>query len=294
MIIEIFNFVAAGIMTGGIYALLGLGISLVFGVMRVINVAHGDMLTLGAYAAIFFGAAIAPGPTGAIIAALATTAFIGLVIAAILIRPITRDGSIDERQGLVLTLGVSMFLANAVLAIFGPDYHSVPGKLASGSIHIGDLVLEGQRLIILIASLIITALLMTFLRFSATGMAIQAVSENPDAAMASGIDISRIHLLTFTIGSVLAGTAGALIAPVTYAFPAMGFDFTLYAFIVVVIGGLGSLWGALAAAYLYGIAESLGVLWMPSGYNALIGPLMMLLILIFRPQGLLGRVIERT
>jgi len=281
-------------MTGGIYALLGLGISLVFGVMRVINVAHGEMLTLGAYAAIFFGKTIFSGSIGAIISAIIITSFAGIIIASMLFRPITREGSINEQQGLVLTLGISMFIANAVLAIFGPDYHSVPGKITSGTIYIGELVLEGQRLLILIASLIITALLMFFLRFSVNGMAIKAVAENPDAAMASGINISRIHLLTFIIGSVLAGIAGALIAPVTYAFPAMGFDFTLYAFIVVVIGGLGNLWGALVAAYLYGIAESLSVLWMPSGYNALIGPMLMLLILIFRPHGLMGRSIERT
>lgn len=294
MIIDIVNFTALGIMTGGVYALLGVGMTLVFGVMRVINIAHGDMLTIGAYAAIMWGLTVSPNPVGAIASALITVILVGLIIAKFLLAPITVEGRVDERQGMVLTLGLSLFLSNLLLAIFGPDYRSVPGALVSGVIEIGDVVLEGQRLLILASSIVLTTFLMLFLRHTAAGLAVKAVAENPDAAQASGIDISRIHLLTFAIGASLAGAAGALIVPVTYAFPAMGFDYTLFGFIVVVIGGLGSIWGAVFAAFLYGIAESLSVLWMPSGYNAMVGPLMMLAVLVFRPQGLLGRKTQRA
>ncbi len=294
MIIDIVNFTALGIMTGGVYALLGVGMTLVFGVMRVINIAHGDMLTIGAYAAIMWGLTVSPNPVGAIAAALISVILVGLIIAKFLLAPITVEGRVDERQGMVLTLGLSLFLSNLLLAVFGPDYRSVPGALVSGVIEIGDVVLEGQRLLILASSIVLTTFLMLFLRHTAAGLAVKAVAENPDAAQASGIDISRIHLLTFAIGASLAGAAGALIVPVTYAFPAMGFDYTLFGFIVVVIGGLGSIWGAVFAAFLYGIAESLSVLWMPSGYNAMVGPLMMLAVLVFRPQGLLGRKTQRT
>jgi branched-chain amino acid transport system permease protein len=154
--------------------------------------------------------------------------------------------------------------------------------------------LERQRLVILGGSIILAAALMLFLRFTLVGVAIRAVGENPDAAQANGVSVARIHLLTFAIGSALAGAAGALISPVTYAFPAMGFNYTLYAFMTIIIGGLGSVWGAVLAGFLLGIAESVSVMWLASGYNALVGPALMLLMLVLRPQGLLGRGLVRA
>lgn len=126
------------------------------------------------------------------------------------------------------------------------------------------------------------------------GLRLRAVGENPEAAQACGISVRRIHLLTFALGSALAGISGALITPATYAMPAMGFNYTLYAFSVVIIGGLGSTWGAVLAGFLLGIAESISVIWLPSGYNAIVGPVLMLVVLILRPQGLLGRITARA
>jgi branched-chain amino acid transport system permease protein len=155
-------------------------------------------------------------------------------------------------------------------------------------------VLEGQRLVILAGSIVLAAALMLFLRFTLVGLAIRAVGENPAAAQANGISVPRIRLITFALGSELAGAAGALITPVTYAFPAMGFNYTLYAFITIIIGGLGSVWGAVLAGFLLGIAESLSVIWLTTGYNAIVGPGLMLLMLLLRPQGLLGRRLARA
>lgn len=288
MILDLVYFAVLGIMTGGLYGLLGLGLNLIFGVMRVINVSHGEMLTLGAYTAVVLGLTAIQSPWAAIVAGVVLVTLVGLAIARLLLRPITIDGRVHEQRGMVLTLGLSMVLSNLVLLVFGPDYQKVPGRLAEGALELGDLVLEKQRLVILAASLLFAALLMLFLRFTVTGLAVRAVGENPEAAQASGISVRRIHLLTFALGSALAGAGGALITPATYAFPAMGLGFTLYGFAVVIIGGLGSVWGAILAGFLLGIVESLSVLWLPSGYNAIVGPALMLFTLILRPQGLLG------
>jgi branched-chain amino acid transport system permease protein len=293
-VIHVVNFTLAGIMNGALYALLAVGLNLIFGVMRFINVAHGDMLTLGAYASILWALLAHPSPAGAVTTAVVTVLLAGVAVERALIAPIARDGRLDERRALVLTLGFSMFLSNLILAVFGAEYRSVPGGLASGALHLGDLTLEGQRLVVLAGSLILSALLMGFLRFTLIGLAIRATAQNAEAALSSGIDIRRIRTLSFAIGSALAAAAGALIAPITYAFPAMGFPFTLKAFIVVVVGGLGNIWGGLLTGYLLGVAESLAVLWMPTGYNAIIGPAMMLLVLILRPIGIFGRKMQRN
>jgi branched-chain amino acid transport system permease protein len=294
MILDIINFVALGIMTGSIYALLGLSLNLVFGVLRVINVAHGEMLTLGAYTAVLLAGVQFGGPLLPILAALLAVTFVGLIIARVLLRPLTTDGRIHEQRGMVMSLGLSLFLSNVVLALFGPDYQRVPGLIAGGVLEIGDLVLEGQRLVILAGTMMMATALMLFLRFTLLGLAIRAVGENPEAAQANGISVPMIHLITFALGSALAGGAGALITPVTYAYPAMGFNYTLYAFMTVIIGGLGQVWGAVLAGFLLGIAESLSVMVLPTGFNAVVGPALMLVALVFRPQGLLGRKLVRA
>lgn len=294
MILDILTYAVLGIMTGGLYALLGLSLNLIFGVMRVINVAHGEMLTLGAYTAVLLATVGIGGPLLSVVPAILVVTLAGLIIARVLIRPLTIDGRVHEQRGMVMSLGLSLFLSNTVLAIFGPDYQRVPGLMVRGAIEIGDLVLEGQRLVILGGSLVLATALMLFLRFTLLGLAMRAVAENPEAAQANGVSVPRIHLITFGLGSALAGAAGALITPVTYAFPAMGFTYTMYAFITVIIGGLGSVWGAVLAGFLLGIAESLSVIWLTTGYNAIVGPALMLLTLVLRPQGLLGQRLARA
>jgi branched-chain amino acid transport system permease protein len=261
--------------------------------MRVINVAHGEMLTLGAYTAVILAGVQFGGPLLPLLAALLFVTLVGLVIARLLFKPLTVDGRIHEQRGMVMSLGLSLFLSNVILAIFGPDYQRVPSLVAGGALEIGDLVLEDRRLVILVGTILMATALMLFLRFTLLGLAIRAVGENPEAAQANGISVPMIHLVTFALGSALAGGAGVLITPVTYAYPAMGFGYTLYAFMTVIIGGLGNIWGAVLAGFLLGVAESLSVLVLPTGFNAVVGPALMLLVLVFRPQGLLGRKLVR-
>jgi branched-chain amino acid transport system permease protein len=247
------------------------------------------MLTVGAYVGVALALAGLRSPWISMAVGVGAVAILGLLIARILISPITTQGRVDEQRGMVITLGLSLVLPNLILEIFGPDYQRVPGKFMSGSVMIGALPVDKQRLAIFIGSILLAGGLMLFLRLTRLGRAIRAVGENPEAAQASGISVRRIHLLTFTLGAALAGAAGALVMPVTYAFPAMGLGYTLYSISVVIIGGLGSVRGALIAGLMLGVAESLSVLWVASGYNALVAPVLMLLTLILRPQGLFGQ-----
>jgi branched-chain amino acid transport system permease protein len=289
MISSILYFVLLGLMTGSLYGLLGLGMNVVFGVLRLVNISHGDMLTVGAYVGVALALAGLRSPWVSMAVGVGAVAILGLLIARVLLSPITTQGRVDEQRGMVVTLGLSLVLPNLILEIFGPDYQRVPGKFMTGVVMIGDLPVDKQRLAIFIGSIVLAAGLMLFLRLTRLGRAIRAVGENPEAAQASGVSVRRIHLLTFTLGAGLAGAAGALITPVTYAFPAMGLSYTLYSIAVVIIGGLGSAWGALIAGLMLGVAESLSVMWVASGYNALVAPVLMLLTLILRPQGLFGQ-----
>lgn len=292
--IDILYYIILGVMTGSLYGLLGFGMNVVFGVMRFVNLSHGDLLTIGAYAAVITAAAGFQSPWLGMAVGVFSVSILGLVIARTLLAPITVDGRVQEQRGLVMTLGLSLVIPNVILEVYGPDYQRVPGQFMSGLVEFGDLIIEKQRLAVFVGSLLIATLLTAFLRLTRLGRAIRAVGENPEAAQASGINVRNIHLLTFSLGAMLAGAAGALVTPVTYAFPAMGLNYTLYAISVVIIGGLGSIWGAMMAGLLLGIFESLSVIWMPSGFNALVAPLLMLLTLILRPQGLLGRKAGRA
>ncbi|WP_210483525.1 branched-chain amino acid ABC transporter permease [Microvirga antarctica] len=291
---DILYFVILGIMTGSLYGLLGLGMNVIFSVLRFVNISHGDMLTVGAYVGVALAFAGLQSPWYSMAIGVGAVALLGLVIARVLLAPITTEGRVNEQRGMVVTLGLSLVIPNLILEIFGPDYQRVPGQFMTGVVEFGDLIIEKQRLAILVGSFLIAGALMVFLRYTRLGRAIRAVGENPEAAQASGISVRRIHLLTFTLGTMLAGAAGALVTPVTYAFPAMGLNYTLYSIAVVIIGGLGSVWGAIVAGLLLGIAESLSVIWMASGYNALVAPMMMLIMLIVRPQGLFGSKAARA
>ena len=199
----------------------------------------------------------------------------------------------ESGEGNLLALAVEATRKRATVGEISDALEKVCNDI-DGIVVVGDIFIEKQRLAILVGSFLIAGALMVFLRFTRLGRAIRAVGENPEAAQASGISVKRIHLLTFTLGAVLAGAAGALVTPVTYAYPAMGLYYTIYAIAVVIIGGLGSVWGAIFAGLILGVAESLSVVVMPSGYNALVAPLLMLLTLIFRPQGLFGRKTGRA
>lgn len=287
---EILEFVVVGLVLGGIYALFAVGLTLIFGVLDVVNVAHGEFFTLGGYAA--FGAVVLlklPPALGLPLAALAAGA-VGLLVYPVLIGPLQRR--LGRRPPgplfLVLTLGLSAVMQNTMLATAGGEYLRVP-PLMRGGIDLDFTFISSQRVIIFAVACSALAALFAFLRWHRQGVAIRAVTQNPVSAQAVGIPLARIFTLTVGLGCAMAGLGGGLIAPLFNVYPAVGFTLTLKAFAITILGGMGNVLGALIASFIVALTESLSVLVIPSEWTNAIAFGMMILVLMVRPQGLFGR-----
>jgi len=294
MLESLLEFVIQGLVLGGLYALFAVGLSLIFGVLDVINVAHGEFFAIGGYLA--FAAVVLlhlPGVVG-VLGAAAGTFLLGLCMYPLLIAPLRRRlaGRPQAPLYLVLTLGLSTFLQSSLLAVAGGDYLRVPPQVA-GILDLDVTAVSYQRLLVLGAATVLLTLLFAFLRLHPEGLAVRAVSLNPEAAQAMGINLSRIFALTLGLGVALAGVGGALMAPLFNVYPAVGFPLTIKAFAITILGGMGNPVGALVASFLVSLAESLSVMVIPSQWQNLIAFAVMIVMLLLRPQGLLGRGVSR-
>jgi branched-chain amino acid transport system permease protein len=294
MLESLLEFLIQGVVLGGLYALFAVGLSLIFGVLDVINVAHGEFFAIGGYLA--FAAVVLlhlPGAMG-ILGAAVGTFLLGLCVYPLLIGPLNRrlGGRPQGPLYLVLTLGLSTFLQSSLLAIAGGDYLRVPPQV-SGILDLGVTAVSSQRLLVLgVAALLLTGLF-AFLRFHPEGLAVRAVSQNPDAAQAMGINLPRIFAFTLALGVALAGVGGALMAPLFNVYPAVGFPLTIKAFAITILGGMGNPAGALVASFVISIAESLSVMVIPSQWQNFIAFAVMIVMLLIRPRGLFGRAVSR-
>jgi len=292
---SLLDFLVQGVVLGGLYALFAVGLSLIFGVLDVINVAHGELFAVGGYlvfAAVVLGQV--PAPLG--IAAAAAGAFaLGLAVYPLLLAPLRRR--LGRRPHgplyLVLTLGLSTFLQNSLLAVAGGDYRQVPPHV-QGILDLGFTAVSHQRLLVLGVAAVLLGALFAFLRWHRQGLAVRAVAQNPEAAQAMGIRLPWIFALAFGLGAGLAGVGGALMAPLFNVYPAVGFPLTIKAFAITILGGMGNLAGALVASLAVGVAESLAVMVIPSQWQNLIAFGVMVLGLLWRPQGLFGRAVSRA
>jgi branched-chain amino acid transport system permease protein len=287
---ELLEFAIVGLVLGGIYALFSIGLTLIFGVLDVINVAHGEFFTLGGYVAVIVVVLLKLPPWVSLpLAALGAAAF-GAAVYPGLIRPLQRR--LGRRPPgplfLVLTLGLSTVMQNGMLAVAGGQYMRVP-PLMRGGIDFTVTYVSSQRLIVFAVACVTLAALFLFLRFHRQGIAIRAVTQNPDGAQAVGIPLAVVITLTFALGCGLAGLGGALIAPLFNVYPTVGFALTLKAFAITILGGMGNVAGALAASFIIAMAESLSVLVIPSEWSNAIAFGVMIAVLLIRPAGLLGR-----
>ncbi len=294
MLESLLEFLIQGVVLGGLYALFAVGLSLIFGVLDVINVAHGEFFAIGGYLA--FGAVVLlhlPGALGVLGAAVGTF-LLGLCVYPLLIAPLKRrlGGRPQGPLYLVLTLGLSTFLQSSLLALAGGDYLRVPPQL-TGILDLGVTAVSDQRLLVLGVAALLLGGLFAFLRFHPEGLAVRAVSQNPEAAQSMGINLPRIFALTLALGVALAGVGGALMAPLFNVYPAVGFPLTIKAFAITILGGMGNPVGALVASFVISIAESLSVMVMPSQWQNLIAFAVMIVMLLIRPRGLLGRSVSR-
>ena len=262
--------------------------------LDVINVAHGEFFAVGGY--LIFAAVVLmhwPGAAGVALAGLGAFA-LGLAVYPLLIAPLKRR--LGRRPAgslyLVLTLGLSTFMQSSLLALAGGDYRRVP-PLAPGILELSFTGVSYQRLLVVgMASVLLTGLFV-FLAWHRQGLAVRAVAQNPDAAQAMGINLDRIFSLTLALGVALAGIGGALMAPLFNVYPAVGFPLTIKAFAITILGGMGNLLGALFASLLVGMAESLVVMVIPSQWQNGVAFVVMIAVLLLRPQGLLGRASSR-
>ncbi len=293
VISELLEFVVLGLVLGGIYALFSVGLTLVFGVLDVVNVAHGEFFTLGGYAAFVAIVVLGLPPALSLPIAAVASFVVGLAVYPALIRPLQKR--LGRRTPgalyLVLTLGLSTVMQNTMLGVAGGDYLRVP-PLLRGGIDLGFTYLTNQRGMILLLACATLGALFAYLRWSRDGMAIRAVAQNAAAAQSVGIPLGRIFTLTMGLGCGLAGLGGALMAPIFTVYPAVGFQLTLKAFAITILGGMGNIPGALLASFILAQIETLSVLVIPSEWTNAIAFSLMIAVLLVRPQGLLsGRAV---
>jgi len=278
--------VVSGLLIGGIYALIGMGLTLVFGVMRVINFAQGDLVMIGMYLAWLLFTRTGLDPYVSVLVCMPALFLLGALLQRTLIERVL--DALPQNQ-ILLTIGVGLVLSNTAMLIFTSDYRILTTTYSSSSVHLGGISVSSPLAISFVITAALTAALYWLLLRTETGVAIRATAQDRDAAQLMGIDVRRTSVIAFGIGAALAGAAGALIAPTYYIYPQVGGAFTLKAFVVVVLGGMGSILGATLGGLLIGTAESLAGAYLSSGSKDLFVYVLFLLVLLLKPSGLLGK-----
>jgi branched-chain amino acid transport system permease protein len=277
---------------GGVYALIGIGLTLVFGVMRTINFAHGDFVTLGMYGAVLFNLALGWDPYFSLLIAMPAGFLAGLLVERLIL---ARLVDAPAESALLATLGLSLVIGNAILLTLGAEPRSVQVPYASSTFTLGEVNVSVVLLLAGVATVVVIAALYLLLNRTEIGRAIRGTAENRLGAELVGIDTRRIHGVVFGLGAMLAVTAGVALIPLLFATPtATGAVFTLKAFVVTVLGGLGNVGAAIGGGLLLGIVEVLGASYFLSEYRDAYGLVAFILILLFRPEGLFGRTVKRV
>ncbi|MBV9237240.1 MAG: branched-chain amino acid ABC transporter permease [Xanthobacteraceae bacterium] len=276
----------SGIMLGGIYALMSIGLTLIFGVLKIVNFAHGEFLMLAMYAA--WGVVSFSGVNvyAAAIIVIPLLFGFGALIYWLIVRP-----AVDKPHLVVVfaTMGLSILMQNLALVLMTADLRDVPPLLGGTSLQIGPLYLRIELVLGFLISVAITFGLMLFIKRSYLGKAIRATVQDPDAAMLMGINVPRLFLLTFAGGSALVGLAGCIMLPLYSTFPTVGGNFILIAYVIVVLGGMGSMEGALLGGICIGLVQSLSSYYVAPAYGQMFYFVVFLLVMIFRPDGLFGQ-----
>jgi branched-chain amino acid transport system permease protein len=275
-----------GLLTGMVYGLMALGLSVIFGVMRIVNFAHGEMMVVGMYLAWmgFEYLQVSPMLSLPVIAAIFFAAGYGLqrgLISPFIGRP--------EHQQFLLLLAVAILLVNASLAIAGPDSRGVQMESQFDSYELGPLVFDAVRVHAALAAIAIALLLWLFFTRTRTGKSIRAAADNHLAALVVGLDVRRLYAFTFGIGAACVGAAGALMITIIPVSPFLAVEYTLLAFVIVIVGGLGSMSGALLGGLLIGVSEAVAGLLLQPSLKSMFSFGLLILVLLLRPQGLFGR-----
>jgi branched-chain amino acid transport system permease protein len=275
--------IISGILAGALYAMVALGLALIYGVMRVINIAHGPLLMLGAYTTFFLYSAFGLNPYLSIPVTMAVLFLVGIGLQRTLV---FRVVDAPELSSLLLTFGVSIALVNLAQLAFTSDLRAV--EYLTGSLPLGPFAISKTRLVAFVFAAAVTALAFLFLQRTRLGKAIRATSQHREVAMVCGIDVQRIHMLTFGLATALAAAGGALLAVIVAIQPEMGQIWTFKSFLVIVLGGAGNYPGALLGGMLLGLIEQGASLFLTTQLSEVVAYLLLVVVLLVRPTGLLG------
>jgi branched-chain amino acid transport system permease protein len=281
----IFQLVISGLLIGSVYALMSIGLTLIFGVLRVVNFAHGEFLMIAMYGAWAFSRLLGLNPYFAAIAVVPAMFLFGALVYRLII------GAALARPHLVVvfaTMGLSIFLQNIALMAMTADLRDVPPIFAR-SISIGGIFIKGELLLGFVVTLLCTVILQWVIKHTFLGKAIRATVQDGEAAKLMGIAVPRIFLITFAAGSALVGLAACVMMPLFSVFPTVGLNFVLIAFVIVVLGGMGSIEGALLGGFCVGVVQSVSAYYVAPAFGQLFFFLLFLLVMIFRPNGLFGQ-----
>lgn len=284
----------AGLLLGGLYALIGIGMTLIMGVMKIINLAHGELMMVAMYIAYALFSFFHIDPYISVFIAAPLLFLLGVAIQKYLINPVLKVDSILPENQVILTVGVAMVLANLATIVFQSDYRSTPVDYATKAWYLSDfwksspieLSLSLPWSVSFLIAVLITVCLWFFLTKTDVGKSIRATAQDSDAALLMGVNVERMRVITFGLGSGLVGAAGCLFIPIYYLYPDLGGQFTLIAFVITILGGLGSTVGAIIGGIILGIFESLTATYIGMGWAPVGRFVIFIAALIFLPGGI--------
>ncbi len=274
-----------GILLGGIYGLIAMGLSLIFGVMGVINFAHGQMMVMAMYVSYWIFVLLGIDPYLSLVIVAMVIFLLGYGIQSTVVNRIL---DYPEAIQVLPLVSMGLILENFALLLWGPDHRSPQTALSLEALWIGPVMIDVSRLIAFMLAIFITVLIFIFLKKTNIGKCIRAASDNRTGAILVGINVNRIYNTSFALGATTTAAAGVLLLPIMPISPYMGHDFTLIAFIVVILGGMGNLIGALVGGLILGVAESASTLFLPATLKHVVSFSILIIIMLFRPQGIFG------
>lgn len=282
-----------GLIIGLFYALMAVGLSMIFGVLRIVNFAHGEFFMVGAYTYALIATQLHINPWLALPIAAMSGALLGVLVEKLLMRPLY-DGYrswaiVKDEYAVVVTFALSLFLIHFVDKVIGPSPFMGPSLVSTQRISVGPVMLNGQKLISSLVSIILLVGLAIFIKKSVWGRQIQAVAQNRFGSSLAGIDPVKTTSMIFAISGMMAALSGALLSPLVNPSPDIGSFPAIKSYIIVVLGGLGSIWGSMFAAIILGVLESFFAVYVSYDYRDAFGLFLLMLVLIFRPQGLAGQ-----
>jgi branched-chain amino acid transport system permease protein len=288
--------IISGIFLGGLYALLGIGMTLIMGVMKIINLAHGELMMVGMYIAYALFSFFHIDPYLSVFIAAPALFLLGVCLQKFLINPVLTVDSILPENQVILTVGIGMVLSNLATIFFTSDYRATPVAYATKAWYLTDywkkapleLSISFPWSVSFFFAVLITALLWFFLTKTDTGKSIRAMAQDKDAALLMGVNVMRMRIITFGLGASLVGAAGCLFLPIYYLYPDLGGQFTLIAFVITIIGGLGSTVGAIVGGLILGVFESLTATYAGMGWAPVGRFMIFVAVLVFIPGGIIS------